>query len=90
LASALLTERYGEPWANAYTTAHEGNPRSAEVAVAMDLYNNEIGRRIAVEHPDATFPELAELVRQAVDNGDVTVIGQDQRLHFSSEIPSGR
>lgn len=88
LASALLTQRYGEPWANAFTTAHEGNPKSAEVAVAMDLYNNEIGRRIAVAHPDATFPELAQLVRQAVESGELTVVGQDQRLHFSNEIPS--
>ena len=29
---------------------------------AMDLYNNEVGRQIALAHPDASRQELADLV----------------------------
>ena len=53
----------------------------------MDLYNNEVGRRIAVENPDASPEELADLVEQAVENGEMMVIGDDLKLHYSDELP---
>ena len=51
--NALLTQRFGPDWTAKYTTAHEGlegNPGHRE---AMDLFNNDLGRRIALEHPGA-------------------------------------
>ncbi|WP_369371859.1 hypothetical protein AB1046_00660 [Promicromonospora sp. Populi] len=88
--NALMTSRYGEQWAEDYGTAHEqrpGNPASRE---AMDLYNNEVGRRIAAENPDASSEELAGLVEQAVRNGEMVVVGPDgQSLVYSDQIAPG-
>lgn len=36
----------------------------------MDLYNNELGRRIATENPEASPEELARLVYEAVEDGE--------------------
>lgn len=87
--NALLTQRFGEEWARDYTTAHERitNPAARE---AMDLWNNEVGRRIAVENPDASPEELADLVEAAVRNGEMVVVGADgSSLVWSNQIPEG-
>jgi hypothetical protein len=88
--NALMASRYGGEWAEDYGTAHEqrpGNPASRE---AMDLYNNEVGRRIASENPDASPEELAGLVEQAVRNGEMVVVGPDgQSLVYSDQIAPG-
>lgn len=86
-ANALLTHERGEEWTAAFTTAHEGNPDASPLSVAMDLHNNEVGRRIARENPDASPEQLADLVEQAVDNGEMVVIGKDLKLHYSNEVP---
>lgn len=53
----------------------------------MDLYNNEVGRRIAVDNPNASPEELADLVQQAVNNGETVVIRPDgQGLEWSNNI----
>ena len=56
----------------------------------MDLYNNQIGRQIAVNNPDASPEQLADLVEQAVNNGDTVVVapGGDE-LAWSNTIPLG-
>ena len=86
-ANALLTRARGEEWTAAFTTAHEGNPASSQLSVAMDLYNNEVGRRIARENPYASDEELADLVQRAVENGEMVVIGKDLKLHYSDTVP---
>ncbi|MBL8951893.1 MAG: hypothetical protein JNK82_14010 [Myxococcaceae bacterium] len=86
-ANALLTQERGEEWTAAFTTAHEQNPDSSPLSVAMDLHNNEVGRRIARENPDASPEEMADLIQKAVENGEMVVIGQDLKLHYSNEIP---
>lgn len=35
--------------------------------MTMDLYNNELGRLIAAEHPDADPDELASLIQQELE-----------------------
>ena len=87
-ANALLTRERGEQWTAAFTTAHEQNPDSAPLSVAMDLYNNEVGRRIARENPNASREELGNLVQRAIENGEMMVIGNDLRLHYSDELPT--
>jgi hypothetical protein len=42
----------------------------------MDLYNNEVGRNIAIANPDATPAQLADMVEQAVNNGDTVAWGE--------------
>lgn len=86
-ANALLTERFGEEYAAAYATAHERVPDNPSVVEAMDLYNNEVGRSIAAANPDAGPEQLADMVEQAVDNGDTVVVRTDgQGLEWTDRI----
>ncbi|NUT03391.1 MAG: hypothetical protein HOV76_07915 [Hamadaea sp.] len=85
-ASALLTQTYGEDWAERFTTAHETGPNNPGTREAMDLYNNEAGRTIALEHPDATPDQLADLVQQSVRDGQMVVVGPDKKLDFSDTV----
>lgn len=87
--SARLTSEYGVEFAEAFGTAHEANPGNTANAEAMDLYNNEVGRRIATENPDASPEELADLVQQAVENGEMLVIGSDGELAWSDQVQMG-
>lgn len=85
--NALMVKEYGADWAADYATAHEQLPGNPAPREAMDLYNNEVGRNIAIANPDASAEELATLVEQAVKNGDTVVVGQDLLPHPSNEIP---
>lgn len=87
--NALLTQRFDEGWTSDFTTAHERRPDNLPHAEAMDLHNNEVGRRIAREHPDADPEELAVLVEQAVRNGEAVVIGPDSNLTYSDQVHPG-
>lgn len=89
LWSARMTKRFGSEWTKEYTTSHEmthGNPVQRE---AMDLYNNEVGRQIAIDNPDATDTELQTLAREAVMNGEVVVIDQNAQLNWSDRVKVG-
>lgn len=88
--NARMVQRYGEDWAAEFATAHEGNPASHPTPVAMDLHNNEVGRRIAMENPDASPDELASLVEQAVRDGEMVVISQDDKLVRSDQLDFGQ
>jgi hypothetical protein len=52
----------------------------------MDLYNNEVGRQIAIDNPDASPEELADLVEEAVNNGDTVVIPEGGGLDYSDQV----
>lgn len=85
--NALMASRFGEDWAEDYGTAHEQRPQNEAAREAMDLYNNEVGRRIASENPDASSEELAALVERAVRNGEMVVVGPDGKsLVYSDQI----
>lgn len=89
-ASALLERQFGESWAADYTTAHEalvGNPPAKE---AMDLFNNEVGRTIAVGNPDLDQTALADRIDQAVRNGDTVVIDGAGDLQYSNQVQDGQ
>jgi hypothetical protein len=87
--NALMTQRYGEQWAGEFATAHERNPASHHIPVAMDLHNNQVGREIARTNPDATPEQLAALVEQAVKDGRMVVIDQNATLVPSNEVNPG-
>ncbi|WP_280355318.1 DUF6973 domain-containing protein [Nocardia otitidiscaviarum] len=73
--NALMTERFGEDFASNYATAHEfsgGQPSHRE---AMDLHNNNLGREIATNNPNASPDELKSKVEEAVNQGHAIVIG---------------
>ncbi|MCG8918600.1 hypothetical protein L6E12_22720 [Actinokineospora sp. PR83] len=87
--NAMLANRFGPEWAAQYTTAHERVDTNSATAEAMDLHNNEVGRRIAAEHPDAGPEELKEHIDKAVRDGEMVVVGSDGRLVPSNEVPIG-
>lgn len=89
--SALMTQKFGDDWTALFTAAHEGRENNYQASESMDLYNNEVGRKIALANPDATPEELADLVAHSVENGEMVVIGPDgQGLEWSnSGLPIG-
>lgn len=87
--NALLTKEFGPEWTTQFTTAHEALPGNPAVREAMDLYNNEVGRQIAINNPNATNEELATLIRQAIDSGEMVVVDQDGSLAWSHQVPVG-
>ncbi len=88
--NALLVKEFGPDFARKFATAHEGRPGNPGTREAMDLYNNEVGRQIAIDHPDADGDELARLVQEAVDDGNVVVIDRDSDLAYSDQVPVGQ
>jgi hypothetical protein len=88
--NALMVKEFGAEWAEDYATAHEQLPGNPGPREAMDLYNNQVGRDIALANPDASAEELADLIEEAVKNGDTVVLGQDMLPHPSDEIPEGQ
>ncbi len=89
-ASALLERQFGASWAADYTTAHEalaGNPPAKE---AMDLFNNEVGRIIAVDNPDLDQTGLANRIEEAVRNGETVVIDAAGDLQYSNQVVDGQ
>ncbi|MFV0385642.1 DUF6973 domain-containing protein [Paracoccus sp. (in: a-proteobacteria)] len=87
--NALMTKNFGEEFAAAYGTTHEGIPGNPADSETMDLYNNEVGRRIATENPDASDEELAQLIYEAVENGEMLVIDGNGELAYSDQVPVG-
>ncbi|NUP26411.1 MAG: hypothetical protein HOQ36_10845 [Nocardia sp.] len=87
--NALMTQEFGADWTTEYASKHEGRPDNAAVREAMDLHNNEIGRTIALQNPDADPEELQQLVKDAVARGDTVVINQNHELSFSDDVKVG-
>lgn len=87
--NARMTAEFGEAWTKAFTTAHEGNNPGSSTREAMDLYNNEVGRAIAVANPNASPSQLADAVKQALDEGRLVVIDRSGRLAWSNTVASG-
>ena len=72
--NALMTRGHGADLAKEFADAHESNPNNPADEKAMDLHNNEVGRQIALEHPNATDEELAGYVMQALRDGRLTTL----------------
>lgn len=84
--NALHARDLGSDWTTDFWTAHERIPSNDPAREAMDLYNNEVGRRIAEENPGASDQELADLVEQTVADGEMVVIDQEGHLVPSNSI----
>ena len=52
----------GEKKAKRFGDAHEAVEGQPDVELEMDLYNNEVGRRVGAANPDATDEELATII----------------------------
>lgn len=84
--NALLARRYGQEWAKQFATAHEGGPGNPAEREAMDLWNNEVGRKIAKDNPKATEKQLADKVKAAVTGGQLMVVNQKSNLAYSNTV----
>ncbi|WP_119727659.1 DUF6973 domain-containing protein [Thermomonospora amylolytica] len=87
--NALLARDLDDQWVEKYTIAHERIPDNPGVREAMDLHNNEVGRQIAREHPDASNEELAKYVEQAIREGRMVVIDRNGQLAWSDTVQPG-
>lgn len=87
--NARMAKEYGQEWTEQFATAHEGLAGNPATREAMDLYNNEVGRQIAAEHPNASDEALAALVQQAVEDGRLLVVDAQGDLAWSNEVPVG-
>lgn len=87
--NARLASEFGTEWTAQFATAHEARPGNPSMREAMDLYNNEVGRRIATDNPGASPARLADLVQQAVRNGDLVVVDRSGRLAWSNAVAVG-
>lgn len=93
--NARMTQEFGEEWTQTYTTAHEktgGNPPARE---AMDLYNNKLGREIALDNPDASPEQLRTKISEAIQDGHAVVLktpdGQSQpQIAWSNQVAVGK
>lgn len=87
--NGLMSKRFGENFATSFSTAHEGIPGNPADREAMDLYNDEVGRKIARENPDASDEDLAQKTYEAVKKGDMLVVGKDGKLTWSDGVAVG-
>jgi len=56
-----------------------------EAASAMDLFNNEVGREIGLQHSGATPDEIREIILDAVLKGKMRIIKKDHAGNFLDE-----
>ncbi len=89
LWSAKLAKRFGPDWAEDYTTAHERLPENPAVREAMDLHNNGVGIQVVRDNPNASDEEIAEKIKEAVENGDTVVVNKQGNLEWSDRVPRG-
>lgn len=88
--NAMLVLAFGPDWAERFATAHERLPSNSPEREAMDLYNNKVGREIAMANPDASPSQLAGMIQQAVDQGKMLVIDGEGNLAWSDQVSIGQ
>ncbi len=88
--NALMTQRFGDDFATRFATAHEMVPGNPQLRETMDLFNNEVGRNIALANPEASSEELAQLIQEAGQRGELLVIDQNGQLAWSDQIAYGQ
>lgn len=90
--NATMAKHQGTEFAEQYATAHEALPADKvnQTRETMDLYNNEVGRRIQAENPDASDEELATLVQQSIERGEMLVVDSQGNLAWSDQVPVGQ
>jgi RHS repeat-associated protein len=78
--NALMVKRVGKNWAKRWGDAHEQNPKQPKIEKKMDLHNNAVGRKIAIDNPKASEKKLSNLVYNAVKDGRLKKIGSNRKL----------
>jgi hypothetical protein len=78
LASAIMSKRHGDTYSTLIGNLHEspipgiGAPAQAVEDRDMDMYNNELGRKLASSAKD--YEDLVSKAKQAIDNGTAKLV----------------
>ena len=56
--------------------------------IQMDLHNNEVGRNIAIDNPDASVDDLVNKIQDKIKSGELKVL-ENPIDNKSKLIPSG-
>ena len=78
--NAVMTDKIGEEKAKKFADAHEQTPDNEVELMAMDLHNNELGRRIALEYAGQGYDVFSEKIQEAINNGEAYVIKWDPNV----------
>ncbi|WP_218722054.1 hypothetical protein [Nocardia sp. MH4] len=95
--NARMTQEFGPTWTAAYASAHEMSGGNVPQREAMDLYNNERGRDVAMANPGASPEELQTIIQSEISKGNLLVLetrgtegGQHGNALAYSNIPADR
>ena len=72
--NAVMTDKIGEKKAKKFADAHEQFPNNPVEHMEMDLHNNELGRRIALEYAGQGYDVFSQKIQEAINNGEAIVI----------------
>lgn len=88
--NALMLRLMGYNLAKEFADAHESEPdlsdKNYEIDVEMDLYNNEVGRQLALEYPNLSDEELAYKIVSKVSFGYMKIFSSNNELISSNRI----
>jgi type VII secretion effector (TIGR04197 family) len=91
--AARLTQAFGADWAKRFTDAHEGKIGNQAARDFMDRWNNALGIQIALDNPNASPEELANLIAQAINDGKGVYIPSGDvdngPLSYTNQDPAG-
>ena len=69
-----MTDKIGEKKAKEFADAHEDVANNPSKHLEMDLHNNALGRRIAVENKGCGYDVFAEKILEAIANGEAVIV----------------
>ena len=79
--NAIMTDMIGEKKAKKFADAHEQFPNNPIEHMEMDLHNNELGRRIAIEYAGQGYDVFSQKIQEAINNGEAKVIIWDPNVN---------
>ena len=78
--NAVMTDKIGEEKAKAFADAHEQIPNNPIQYYEMDIHNNELGRKIAIEYAGQGYDVFSQKILEAISNGEAEVIIWDPKV----------
>lgn len=79
--NAVMTDKIGEKKAKKFADAHEQIPNNPVEYMEMDLHNNELGRKIALEYAGQGYDVFSQKIQEAINNGEAKVIIWDSNVN---------
>ncbi len=78
--NAVMTDKIGEEKAKKFADAHElvENYDLWKENCQMDLHNNELGRRIAIEYAGQGYDVFSQKIQEAINNDEAIVLRWDE------------